>query len=160
MNAITAALGKPDQLGYVFSDLESAIELFSGLYKFTETRRFDFEAEQHWVRGKHFPIKLDIFHGVVDGTEYELIKPLSDGPHQWFLDKFGGGLQHIGYNVHSYQPYADLLESAGFNVLMNVRCQVFAQGMATPDHDLIAAYFEQQKFGNLLIEIAARTPCG
>ena len=156
MKAAMQALGTPHQLGYVFADMDDAITTFSSMYAFEETRRFAFEAEQHWVRGKHFPIKLDIFHGVINGTEYELITPLSDGPHKWFLDEFGGGLQHIGYNVDDYDHYADILKSAGMTVLMNVDCDVYESGATEPDHSLIAAYFEKPSMGNLLIEIAAR----
>ena len=157
MNQVFEELGAPHQLGYVFADMDAAIETFSKIYTFEKTMRFDFAAEQHWVRGEHFPIKLDIFIGVVDGTEYEILKPLSDGPHKWFLDKTGGGLQHIGYNVSDYDHYAGLLEKAGMSVLMNVDCDVYEPGASEPDHHLIAAYFEKPSMGNLNIEIAART---
>ena len=156
MNKEIQLLGPPDQLGYVFADIEKAIELFSSLYNFESTMRFYFDVEEHWVRGEHFPIKLDIFIGVVNGIEYEIITPLSDGPHKWFLDQVGGGLQHIGYNVDVYAPYAQQLEKAGFNVLMNVESDVYEPGESEPDHHLIAAYFERPDMGNLLIEVAAR----
>lgn len=157
MKPIMEQLGAPHQLGYVYADMDAAIETFSSIYAFEKTMRFDFTAEQHWVRGEHFPIKLDIFIGVVDGIEYELLKPLSDGPHKWFLDETGGGLQHIGYNVSDYDTYAAVLEKAGMNVLMNVDCDVYEPNASEPDHHLIAAYFEKPSMGNLNIEIAART---
>ena len=158
MADIMEQLGAPHQLGYVVADMDAAIETFSKIYKFEETMRFDFAAERHWVRGEHFPIKLDIFIGIAGGVEYELLKPLSDGPHKWFLDETGGGLQHIGYNVADYDTYAAHLEKAGMSVLMNVDCDVFEPGASEPDHHLIAAYFEKPSMGNLLIEIAARQP--
>lgn len=157
MNQVIKELGAPHQLGYVFGDMDAAIETFSNIYTFEKTMRFDFVAERHWVRGERFPIKLDIFIGVVDGTEYEILKPLSDGPHLWFLNKTGGGLQHIGYNVSDYDHYAAILEKAGMSVLMNVDCDVYEPGASDPDHHLIAAYFEKPSMGNLNIEIAART---
>lgn len=156
MNEILEPLGAPHQLGYVFADMEAAIETFSKIYTFDKTMRFDFTAERHWVRGKHFPIRLDIFIGRADGMEYELLVPLSDGPHKWFLDRTGGGLQHIGYNVSDYEHYAALLGKAGMSVLMNVDCDVYEPGAAEPDHHLIAAYFEKPGMGNLNIEIAQR----
>lgn len=158
MDKVLKELGAPHQMGYVFADMDSAIEIFSNIYNFEETRRFDFTAEKHWVRGEHFPIKIDIFHGIVDGVEYELITPLSDGPHKWFLEQTGGGLQHIGYNVDDYDYYADQLKKAGMTVLMNVDTDVYEPGATEPDHSVIAAYFEKPSMGNLLIEIAARIP--
>lgn len=156
MDKVLEALGAPHQMGYVFADMDAAIDIFSNIYNFEETRRFDFTAEKHWVRGEHFPIKIDIFHGIVDGVEYELITPLSDGPHKWFLDQTGGGLQHIGYNVDDYDHYADQLKKAGMTVLMNVDTDVYAPDSDVLDHSVIAAYFEKPSMGNLLIEIAAR----
>jgi len=158
MNSVVKQLGTPHQLGYVFADINEAVDTFSGIYQFEKTMRFDFTIEQHWVHGKHHPISLDIFIGVADGTEYELICPLSDGPHKWFLDQYGGGLQHIGYNVSDYDKYAQILTKAGMTVLMNADCDVFEPGASEPDHHLVAAYFEKPSMGNLLIEIAARQP--
>lgn len=156
MDKMIAKLGAPHQIGYVVPDMDSAIETFSSIYDFEKTMRFDFEAKEHWVRGEHFPIALDIFIGVADGIEYELLKPLSDGPHKWFLDQVGGGLQHIGYNVDNFDLYAERLKKAGMSVLMNVECDVFEPGATEPDHFLVAAYFEKPSMGNLLIEIADR----
>lgn len=159
MDDIIPKLGAPDQLGFVTGDMDASIETFSKLYDFEKTMRFDFETEDHWVRGELFPIKLDIFIGVVDRVEYEIIQPLSDGPHKWFLDKIGGGLQHIGYNVSDYDRCEQKMQNAGFNILMQVKeMDVYEPGASEPDHRLVAAYFEKPSMGNLLIEIAARSP--
>ncbi|KQZ76692.1 hypothetical protein ASD73_01950 [Sphingopyxis sp. Root154] len=160
MNKAVSMFGPPHQLGYVVPDMESAIKMFETIYAFDETRRFDFNAPEVYVHGKLFPMHLDIFHGVQGDLEYELIQPLSDGPHKWFLDQVGGGFHHIGYNVDAYEPCAELLTQAGMSILMTADMDVFVPGGMKPDHHVRGAYFEQPGLGNMLIEVVERVSYG
>jgi|GEM_PF-1693075 len=147
---------KPDQFGYVFADIEEGIKLISGIYGLSLTKRFDFKIEQHWVHGEHFPIHLDIALCIMDDIEYELIQPLSDGPHKWFLDKTGGGLNHLGYYVDDYQGVKRHLESVGMRLLMNAETDVYKEGEDKPDHHIIGGYFEYPGTESVWIEVVER----
>jgi hypothetical protein len=148
----------PDQIGYVFSDIEDSLKLFTHMYDVQNINRFDFKIDQHWVHGKQFPIHLDIALFVIGDLEYEIIQPLSDGPHQWFLDKTGGGLNHLGYFVNDFSATRSHLENAGMTLLMNAETDVYKPGEDNPDHRITGGYFEYTGNETIWIEALERKP--
>ena len=140
------------QIGIVVKDLEKAKEFYSKVLGIGPFETIIFQPEKHWLRGKPCPIKLKIAGAHMGPVQIELIEPLSDGPHKWFLDNKGEGLQHIAFHVDDYDGWIDHLTKHGMKILMNAEVER-PKGYVRP-----VAYLESEDSGGVLIEIGKPPP--
>lgn len=140
------------QIGIVVGDLDKATEYYSRVFGIGPFSIIVFAPEKHWVRGKPFPITLNIAFAQMGPVLMELIEPVGDGPHKWFLDGKGEGLHHLGFIVDNYDAWINYLKQQGIEILMNAETDVPGMG------HIRAAYMESDKPGGVLIELIEVTP--
>ena len=135
------------QAGIVVKDLKKAIEYYSRVFRIGPFTSMVFTPEKHWVKGKPFPVKLNIAVAQMGPVQMELIEPVGDGPHKWFLDSNGEGLHHLGFIVDNYDAWMNYLKQQGTEVLMNAETDIPGFG------HMRAAYMESNKTGGVLFEL-------
>jgi catechol 2,3-dioxygenase-like lactoylglutathione lyase family enzyme len=135
------------QVGVVVKDLKKSIEHFSRVFGIGPFTSIVFSPEKHWVRGEPFPIKLNIAFAQAGPVQIELIEPVGDGPHKWFLDSKGGGLHHLGFIVDNYDALMDYLKQMKIEILMNAETDVPGMGHVR------AAYADSEKADGVLVEL-------
>lgn len=140
------------QVGIVVRDLKKATEYYSRVFGIDPFTSIVFAPEKHWVRGEPFPIKLNIAFAQMGPVQMELIEPVGDGPHKWFLDSKGEGLHHLGFIVDNYDAWINYLKQLRVEILMNAETDVPGMG------HIRAAYMESDKTGGVLVELIEVTP--
>ena len=135
------------QVGIVVKDLKKAIEYYTRVFGIGPFTSVVFTPEESWVKGNPFPMKLNIALAQMGPVQMELLEPIEDGPHKWFLDSNGEGLHHLGFHVDNYDAWIDYLKREGIEILMNADTDVPGFG------HLRAAYMESNKTGGVLFEL-------
>jgi catechol 2,3-dioxygenase-like lactoylglutathione lyase family enzyme len=141
------------QIGVVVKDVKKAVEYYSKVFGIGPFMTFEFAPKKHWLRGKSMPIKLNIAAAQWGPIMFELIEPVEgDAPHKWFLEKYGEGLQHLGFMVENYDEWKDYLGQQGIDVLMEAETDVEGLGHVR------GAYMESDKTGGVLFELLEIKP--
>ena len=141
-------------VGVVVRDIDQAIRYYSQTFGIGPFKTIVFEPEKHWVNGKPYPVKLKLAFAQMGAVELELLEPISDGPHKEFLDTYGEGLQHLGFNIDNYDEWMTYLKKQGIGILYNAEGNIEGLGHVR------AAYLDSQagKPGGTLIEICELKP--
>jgi len=142
------------QVGIIVRDLETSIKCYSEIFGINFTNTI-LNLDKHWVRDKLFPVELKVALAQLGPIQLELIEPISDGPHKWFLDNKGGGLHHLGFNITDYDKTVALLKSVGLELLMNVEADIPTRG-----YHIRSANLESEKCGNVIFEVTEKKPIG
>jgi len=143
------------QVGTVVADLDAAMAYYEDILGIGPFTVFDFIPEHHWCEGRPCPVELRI--GIAElapGVALELVEPVAgDAPHQWFLDEYGEGLQHIGYEVENYDEWLDHFVSKGIDPipLQNAEFNL-GDGLRR------AAYLKTDVVGGVVIELIEILP--
>jgi catechol 2,3-dioxygenase-like lactoylglutathione lyase family enzyme len=141
------ALPSVGQIGIVVKDVDKAVNYYSKVFGVGPFTIMNAVPKKHWVKGAPFPIKLKIALAKLGSIQIELIEPLSDGPHKWFLDSNGEGLQHLGFYIDNYDEWINYLKQEGIGIFMNVEDD--SEGMG----HVRAAFMQSDKIGGVLIEL-------
>jgi 4-hydroxyphenylpyruvate dioxygenase-like putative hemolysin len=82
-------------------------------------------------------------------VELELIQPLEgESLHTDFLETYGEGLHHLGFNVVNYDVVFERFLQEGFKPLMRAESYVAAY-----KGHLKACYFDTRRIGGIIFEI-------
>ena len=143
------------QVGTVVEDLDRAIAYYEDVLGIGPFVVFDFIPERHWCDGRPCPVELRIgIAEIAPGVALEIVEPVAgDAPHQRFLDEYGEGLQHIGYEVENYDEWMDYFVSKGINPipLQNAEFNL-GDGLRR------AAYLKTDVIGGVVIELIEVLP--
>jgi methylmalonyl-CoA/ethylmalonyl-CoA epimerase len=130
-----------DQVGFVYKNLEAAMELYApmfGPFEVQEYGSFDYE-----YRGAVEPAELRIAFGKSGDIEIELIEWVAGPtPHKEFLDQGREGMHHLRFRVDNVDAKVAEAEQIGWKT---VWYKQFGEGLAM-------AYMERDN-DPLLIEL-------
>ncbi len=109
---------RPNQLGYVYKDIEKpaqSMEKFLGASKFIIFDPIEISITHHGVKKK---ITMKSGFGRIFDTEIELLQPVEgDSIYTEFLDEGREGLHHISYNVENMSAYINEFKKQGIKVM-------------------------------------------
>lgn len=138
------------QVGVVVEDLDRAIAYYEDTLGIGPFSIVEFVPDRHWCEGKPCPIKLLLgFAELAPGVQLEMVQPVEgDAPTQWFLDEYGEGMQHLGYEVENYDEWIEYLISKGIDPIPLQNAEFnFGDGQRR------AAYMKTDVIGGVVIEI-------
>lgn len=138
------------QVGIVVKDVRKTMEYYGRLFGVGPFRNIVSAPKKHWVKGEPFPIKLNMAFAPIGPVDLELIEPIDDGPHKWFLDSRGEGLHHLGFIVDNYDAWVNYLKLHGIDILMNIERDMPGNKRRR------AAYMQSDGIGGVLIELMER----
>ena len=142
-------LSRINQVGVVVKDIDRAAEYYSSIFGLGPFTVYDFEPDKHWYLEKPSHLKLRIAKATWGDIEWEMIQPVEGKSlHQEFLNMFGEGVQHLGFNVKNYEHSFKRFVEKGFQPLM--RAESYVQ---TYEGDLKACYFDTRQVGGVIFEI-------
>ena len=140
-------------IGIVVKDLKKAIEYYSSVFGIGPFRSSDFVLRKQLVKGKPFAGTLvNVVFAQMGPVEIELLEPVRDGPHKWFLDSKGEGLHHLGFNVDNYDAWMDYAKQQGIEIFLNADFDLPGTG------HMRVAYLESDKPGSVIFELIEFTP--
>jgi methylmalonyl-CoA/ethylmalonyl-CoA epimerase len=109
------------QVGIVVRDMDTAIKRLSelGIGPF-EPKLLPEDAKETYRGKPFFPAKrVKIQAARIGNMELELIQPLEGGsPHREFLEKYGEGMQHLGFFVDDLKSDVEELKKKDCEVLL------------------------------------------
>jgi hypothetical protein len=133
---------RPNQLGYVYKDIEKhakIMESFLGASKFIIFDPLEIDLT---VRGIKKKIIIKSGFGRIFDTEIELIQPVEgESIYTEFLDEDREGLHHVSYKVDNVSAYINEFKKSGIKVLQ--------WGLLIK---LIYVYLDTEKIFNTIIE--------
>ena len=134
-------LGRCDQVGFVYRDLEAAMALYNPMFGPFEVQEYgEFE---YTYRGKPETSELRIAYGYTGDLQIELIQWVSGKtPHKEFLDAGREGMHHLRFRVDSLEEKVSEAGQFGYTSIWENR---FGEGLAV-------AYLEREG-DPLLIEL-------
>jgi methylmalonyl-CoA/ethylmalonyl-CoA epimerase len=142
-------LPPPYQIGVVVADMDKAVEYYSTIFGVGPFTIYEFMPEKQWVLEKPSSFKLQLGKAIWGNLELELIQPLEgESPHKEFLEKYGGGLQHLGFLIHNYDEMFNKFKKTGFKPLTRAETYVETYGGY-----LKACYFDTRRVGGVIFEI-------
>ena len=134
-------LGPCDQVGFVYADLEAAIEKYDPMFGPFDVQEYG--TFEYNYRGKRDSSELRIAFGKSGDLEIELIQWVSGGtPHKEFLDAGREGMHHLRFRVDDLDKKVSEAEKFGYQSIWDTR---FGEGLAV-------AYLEREG-DPLLIEL-------
>jgi catechol 2,3-dioxygenase-like lactoylglutathione lyase family enzyme len=91
-------------------------------------------------------IKFRACHMILGGLKIEFHQPLEgETPWQEFLDKFGEGVDHVGYYVDDVKKEAAKMEEKGFPIVKST---------IEPGDKWVAVYLDTRQIGNVKVELS------
>jgi len=109
---------KVDQIGFLYKDVEKQAEKMErmlGLPKFAINPNAKSKVT---YRGEEYEMEAKIAISRIMNTQIELIQWLSgECYHKEYLEKYGEGFYHISVIVDDLNPYFELFESLGIELL-------------------------------------------
>ncbi len=133
---------RPNQLGYVYKDIEKhakIMESFLGASKFVIFDPLELDVTVRGVK-KKFTIKSGF--GRIFDTEIELLQPVEgESIYTEFLEEGREGLHHVSYKVDNISAYIDEFKKTGIKVLQ--------WGLLVK---LVYVYLDTEKIFNTIIE--------
>jgi methylmalonyl-CoA/ethylmalonyl-CoA epimerase len=155
VDSLKAKLGLPpvSQIGVVVKDMNKVVEYYSSVFEIGPFYVYEFIPEKHWFMEELSPLKILMAKAPWGHIELELIQPLEGKSlHKNFLDNYGEGLQHLGFDVPNYDEIFEKFIQMGFKPLQRIETYYEAyKGYAK------AAYFDTQKIGGIVFEIMWRS---
>ncbi|MCZ7665194.1 MAG: VOC family protein [Thermoleophilia bacterium] len=143
------ALPRISQVGVVVRDVRRAAEYYSFMFGLGPFTIYDFTPDKQWY--KEQPSHLTMRQGKTmwGDIELELMQPLEgESLFQDYLDEVGEGIQHLGFNVRSFDEAASAMRTAGFEPVMRAESYVETyQGIVK------AAVFDTRRVGGMLFEV-------
>ena len=134
-------LGRCDQVGFVVSNLESAIAQYDPMFGPFDVQ--DYGVIEYNYRGKPEDCELRIAYGKTGDLEIELIQWVSGGsPHKEFIDAGREGMHHLRFRVDKLDEKVSEAARLGYQAIWHTR---FGEGLAV-------AYLEREG-DPLLIEL-------
>jgi len=150
-NEMTIKLGLPpvSQIGVVVRDIDTAVNYYSSMFGLGPFTVYEFVPEKHWYMEEPSHLKLKMGKAMWGDIEWELLQPLEGKSiHKEFLESYGEGLQHLGFNVPNYDEMFAKFKKAGFTPLMRAETYV-----DTYKGYLRACYFDTRRVGGVIFEI-------
>jgi hypothetical protein len=133
---------RPNQLGYVYKDIEKhakIMESFPGASKFIIFDPLDVDINLRGVKKK---ITIKSGFGRIFDTEIELLQPIEgDSIYTEFLDEGREGIHHLSYKVENITTYIEMFKKRGIKVLQ--------WGLLIK---LVYVYLDTEKIFNTIIE--------
>ncbi|MEM8497691.1 MAG: VOC family protein [Pseudomonadota bacterium] len=132
-----------DQVGFVFKDIEAAIEKYEPL--FGPFKRMDPGPYDYVFRGQSEPAEVKLAFGKSGEIEIELIEWVSGGtPHKEFIDAGFEGMHHLRFIVEDLQTIIERAKPFGYEPIWRAD---FAPGLAVAymeraDDPLLVEFFE------------------
>lgn len=146
---IKLKLPPPYQIGVVVEDMDKAVEYYSTIFGVGPFTVYEFMPEKQWVLEKPSSFKLQLGKAIWGNLELELIQPLEgESPHKEFLEKYGEGMQHLGFLIHNYDEMFKEFKNTGFKPLTRAETYVETYGGY-----LKACYFDTRSVGGIIFEI-------
>lgn len=137
------------QIGVVVRDMDKAVEYYSSIFGIGPFTVYEFVPEKHWFMEEPSYLRLLMGKAMWGDIELELLQPLEgESLHKDFLETHGEGLQHLGFNIPSYDEMFDKFRKAGFKPLM--RAETYVE---TYKGYLKACYFDTRSIGGIIFEI-------
>jgi catechol 2,3-dioxygenase-like lactoylglutathione lyase family enzyme len=155
MDELRAKLGLPpvSQIGVVVRDVQKASAYYSDLFGIGPFTVYDWVPDRHWVMEKPSPLKLRMGKAPWGDLELELIQPLEGkSDHRDFIESFGEGIHHLGFNVPNYDEAFTGFLREGFTPMMRAESHVPAY-----NGQVRACYFDTRQIGGILFEIIWRS---
>ena len=147
MSAIQKALDLPPccQVGFVYPNLEAAIELYAPL--FGEFKIIDYgEMEGARFRGKPSPYRLRLGIAYSGALEIELIEWVSgETPHKEFTEAGRSGMHHLSFHVQDLDGVVERAKAIGYEPIWYHRMS-----------DEIAYTYLERPGDPLLVELTER----
>ena len=115
-------LGKPVQIGVVVKDIDQAMRMLTELFGIGPWRTTTWPLArpdmQYVFHGKPGHLKMRLAFAPLGPIELELIQPLEgDSDYSRFLERTGGGLHHILFDVPDIEAITAELAKQGVQVL-------------------------------------------
>jgi catechol 2,3-dioxygenase-like lactoylglutathione lyase family enzyme len=145
-------------IGVVVKNLKEAIEYYStvfGIGPFTigPFEDGDFVLRKQLVKGKPVNgVLVNTASAQIGPIDIELLEPVRDGPHKWFLDSKGEGVQHLGFVVENCDAWIDYARQQGIEILLDAELDLPRIGRVR------AVYLESDKPGGVIVELSNVTP--
>jgi methylmalonyl-CoA/ethylmalonyl-CoA epimerase len=137
------------QIGVVVREVDKAVNYYSSLFGIGPFTVYDWSPDKSWFMEELSPLSLRIGKAQWGDIELELIQPLEGkSHHREFLETFGEGLHHLGFNVPNYDEVFQYFLQEGFKPFMRAESYV-----ETYKGHLKACYFDTRKIGGILFEI-------
>lgn len=137
------------QVAAVVREMDKAVEYYARVFGIGPFTVYEFVPERHWFMEEPSYLKLRMGKAMWGDIEFELIQPLEGRSiHQEFLETYGEGLHHLGFNVPNYEEMFSRFIKAGFKPLM--RCDTYVE---TYKGHLKACYFDTRAVGGIIFEI-------
>jgi methylmalonyl-CoA/ethylmalonyl-CoA epimerase len=108
------------QIGIIVRDLEKAMKNYSELFGLTFPKIFIPEYLRKTYKGKPGDFSIKVALGMMGSLQIELIQVLQ-GPtvYDELLERKGGGLHHLGFDVKDMDKKIEALKSLGIGILMS-----------------------------------------
>ncbi|MEM3112500.1 MAG: VOC family protein [Candidatus Anstonellales archaeon] len=145
----TLGLPPPSQIGIVVRDMKKAVEYYTSIFGIGPFLTYEFIPEKHWYMEEPSYLKLMMGKAMWGNFELELIQPLEGKSfHKEFLEKYGEGIQHLGFNISNYDEMFEKFKSAGFKPVMRAETYIeIYKGF------LRATYFDTRHITGIMFEI-------
>jgi methylmalonyl-CoA/ethylmalonyl-CoA epimerase len=151
VDELKAKLSLPavSQIGVVVRDVDMAVDHYASVFGLGPFTVYEWSPDNHWVMEEPSYLKLKMAKTQWGNVELELIQPLEGkSHHRDFLNTFGEGLHHLGFNVPNYAEIYEKFLAEGFKPLMRAESYVAAY-----EGYLKACYFDTRHIGGILFEV-------
>ena len=140
------ALPSVSQIGVVVKEMHPSMEFYSEVWNLGPFKIFEPEYTDQTYRGKPGNFKMRIALAPLGPVQFELIEPLEgDTIYDEFLEKKGGGLHHLGFDVDRIEDRIAAMQKMGIEVL---------QGGKRPG--VAFAYMDTEPLTGIIIEFIER----
>ena len=114
-------------LGYVYADVDKAIDDLRSLYDIESFARYDFAPQYAWYKGEPvegFSLNIGMLQ-VGGGCTMELIQPPMNVKSHFrdFLESGKKGLHHVCFSTDKFTQWRDYLDELGREVLFQVQTE-------------------------------------
>lgn len=125
-----------NHIGVVVRDRDEAIRRYTESLGIGPFRAFEADFPDTQIRGAPVPATLRIAFGNLGVVLFEIIEP-GEGRsiHRDFLERYGEGIQHLGFVVPDLGADLDKVEANGLRILMQASIQGFNSALAYLDGD-------------------------
>ena len=141
-------LGQFAQVGCVVKDLSRSIRNYEEVIGIGPFSTFEFRPEKTFIKDRKSELYLKIGIAQLNAdVTVELIQVVQGDPyHKDFLDKFGEGVQHLGFMTDEYDQVLKRAEALDIEVLFWAESEVSSMGHVRAayldTYDLVGVIFE------------------
>jgi len=154
---LRSKIGLPpvSQIGIVVADVNRSADMYAHIFGLPEFYIYDLEIDNHWYYGEKAPVKMRMGKAHWGQMEIELIQHL-EGKKSLFpgwIETYGEGLNHLGFEVDDYEEVHRKMVAAGFDPIQWIETDypVYENGKAK------ACYFDTRRVGGVIFEIMWRS---